>query len=126
MPYAFLQNKAGKFIEPSLDSTKAAVSASASELPKGDGSWSTVSIVDAPGDASYPVASFVYVLLYKELSTDPGIDQTKAKALIDFFSWAITDGQKLAPNLSYVPLPDQVVKLDQDTIKSLTFKGKPL
>jgi len=126
MPYAFLQNKAGKFIEPSLDSTKAAVSASASELPKGDGSWSTVSIVDAPGDASYPVASFVYVLLYKELSTDPGIDRTKAKALIDFFSWAITDGQKLAPNLSYVPLPDQVVKLDQDTIKSLTFKGKPL
>ena len=85
-----------------------------------------MSIVDAPGDASYPVASFVYVLLYKELSTDPGIDQTKAKALIDFFSWAITDGQKLAPNLSYVPLPDQVVKLDQDTIKSLTFKGKPL
>jgi phosphate transport system substrate-binding protein len=76
-----------------------------------------VSIVDAPGDASYPVASIVYVLLYKELSTDPGIDQTQAKALIDFFSWAITDGQKLAPNLLYVPLPDQVVKLDQDTIK---------
>jgi phosphate transport system substrate-binding protein len=64
--------------------------------------------------------------LYKELSTNPNIDQSKAKALVDFISWAITDGQKLAPNLAYVPLPDQVVKLDQDTIKSLTFQGKPL
>ena len=126
MPYAFIQNKAGKFIESSLDSTKAAVSASAPQLPKGDGSWSSVSMVNAPGDTSYPIASFVYILLYKELSTDPGIDQSKAKALTDFFSWAITDGQKLAPNLGYVPLPDQVVKLDQDTLKSLTFQGKPL
>jgi len=126
MPYAFIQNKDGKFIEPSLDSTKAAVSASVPHLPKGDGSWSSVSMVDAPGDTSYPIASFTYVLVYKELSTDPGIDQSKAKALTDFFSWAITDGQKSAPNLGYVPLPDQVVKLDQDTIKSLTFNGKPL
>jgi phosphate transport system substrate-binding protein len=126
MPYAFVQNKAGKFIEPSLDSTKAAVSASAPQLPKGDGSWSSVSMVDAPGDTSYPIASFVYALLYKELTTNPGIDQAKAKALTDFFSWAVTDGQKSAPNLGYVPLPDQVVKLDQDTLKSLTFQGKPL
>lgn len=126
MPYAFLQNKAGNFIEPSLDSTKAAVTASATQLPKGDGSWTSVSLVNSPGDTSYPIASFVYVLLYKELSTNPSIDQTKAKALTDFFIWAITDGQKLAPNLGYVPLPDQVVKLDQDTIKSLTFQGKPL
>jgi phosphate transport system substrate-binding protein len=126
IPYAFIQNKAGKFIEPSLDSAKAAVSASSPQLPKGDGSWSSVSMVDAPGDTSYSIASFVYVLLYKELSTDPGIDQSKAKALTDFFSWAITDGQKLAPNLGYVPLPDQVVKLDQDTLRSLTFQGKPL
>jgi phosphate transport system substrate-binding protein len=126
MPYAFIQNKAGKFIEPSLDSTKEAVSASAPQLPKGDGSWASVSMVNAPGDASYPVASFVYVLLYKELSTNPSIDQTKAKALTDFFSWTIKDGQKLAPNLAYVPLPDQVVKIDQDRIKSLTFHGKLL
>jgi phosphate transport system permease protein/phosphate transport system substrate-binding protein len=126
MPYAFIQNKAGKFIEPSLESTKAAVSASAPQLPKGDGSWSSISMVNAPGDTSYPIASFVYILVYMELSTDPGIDQAKAKALTDFFLWAVTDGQKLAPSLDYVPLPDQVVKLDQDTLKSLTFHGKPL
>src|SRR5919202_3041367 len=103
MPYAFIQNKAGKFIEPSLDSTKAAVSASTPQLPKGDGSWTSVSMVDAPGDTSYPIASFTYALVYKELSTNPSIDQAKAKALTNFFSWTIIDGQKLAPRLGYVP-----------------------
>src|SRR5919202_5047095 len=125
MSYAFIQNKAGKFIEPSLESTKSAVSASAPQLPKGDGSWSSISTVDAPGDTSYPIASFTYALVYKDLSTNPGIDQSKAKALTNFFSWAVTDGQKLAPRLGYVPLPDQVVKLNQDTLGSLTFHGKP-
>jgi phosphate transport system substrate-binding protein len=126
MPYAYLQNQAGKFIEPSISSTKSAVSASASNLPKGDQSWESVSLVNAPGADSYPIASFSYLLLYKELSTNPSIDGTKAKALVDFISWAITDGQKFADKLGYVPLPDQVVKLDQDTLKSLTFHGKSL
>src|SRR5919198_1637447 len=126
MPYAYLQNQAGKFIEPSINSTKAAVSASAQNLPKGDQPWESVSLVNPPGVDSYPIASFSYLLLYKELSTNPSIDEPKAKALVDFISWAITDGQKFADKLGYVPLPDQVVKLNQDTLKSLTFQGKPL
>jgi ABC-type phosphate transport system substrate-binding protein len=50
------------------------------------------------------------------MSTNPRLDQIKAKALVDFISWAITNGQKLAANLGYVPLPTKVV----------TFKGTPL
>jgi hypothetical protein len=46
--------------------------------------------------------------------------------LVDFISWAITQGQQFASELSYVPLPAEVVKLNQDTLKSLTFQGKPL
>ena len=60
------------------------------------------------------------------MSTTPELDQTKAKALVDFMSWAITDGQRSAANLGYVPLPAVVVKHNQDTLKSLTFKGTPL
>src|SRR5919206_467209 len=126
MPYAFLQNQAGKFIEPSIISTEAAVSASAPNLPNGDQPWDSVSVVNAPGADSYPIASFSYLLAYKELSTNPSINDAKAKALVDFISWAITDGQKFGNKLGYVPLPDQVVKLDQDTLKSLTFHGKSL
>jgi phosphate transport system substrate-binding protein len=126
MPYAYLQNQAGNFVEPTLDSTKAAVAETAANLPKGDASWEHVSVVNAPGSNSYPVASFSYLLLFKDLSTNPSIDQTKAKDLVDFISWAITAGQQSAGALGYVPLPDQVVKLNQDTLKSLTFQGNPL
>jgi phosphate transport system substrate-binding protein len=125
-PFAFIQNKEGNFIEPSIASTRAAVAAQSGALPKGDQPWTNVTMVNAGGKDSYPIASFSYLLLYKELSTDPNIDEPKAKALVDFIAWAITDGQKTGESLNYVPLPDTVVKLDQDTLKSLTYKGKPL
>jgi phosphate transport system permease protein/phosphate transport system substrate-binding protein len=60
MDYAFIQNQAGQFIEPTLDSTRAAVSASAPTLPKGEESWSNVSLVDAPGEESYPLQGAEY------------------------------------------------------------------
>jgi len=125
-PFAFIQNKEGAFVEATLDSTKAAVQSYVASLPKGDGVWTNVSLVNAPGADSYPIASFSYLLLYKEMSTDPNLDQAKAMALVDFISWAITDGQKTAEGLDYVPLPEGVVKLNQDTLKSLTFKGQPI
>ena len=125
-PFAFIQNKEGNFVEPSLASTNAAVQSYVASLPKGDGVWTDVTLVNAAGADSYPIASFSYLLLYKELSTDPNLNQGKAKALVDFISWAITDGQKTAESLDYVPLPDGVVKLNQDTLKSLTFNGQPI
>jgi phosphate transport system substrate-binding protein len=126
MPYAYIQNQAGNFVEPTLDSTKAAVAATSQSLPKGDASWEHVSVVNPPGTNSYPIASFSYLLLFKELSTNPNIDQAKGQALVDFMSWAITDGQQSADELAYVPLPAEVVNLNQETLKSLTFQGKPL
>jgi phosphate transport system substrate-binding protein len=126
MPYAYLQNQAGNFVEPTLESTKASVAETAANLPKGDASWEHVSAVNAPGSNSYPVASFSYLLLFKDLSTNPSIDQSKAKVLVDFISWAITTGQQSAGALGYVPLPEQVIKFNQETLKSLTFQGKPL
>ena len=126
MPYAYLQNQAGNFVEPTLESTKASVAETAANLPKGDASWEHISVVNAPGSNSYPVASFSYLLLFKDLSTNPSIDQSKAKGLVDFISWAITTGQQSAGALGYVPLPDQVIKHNQETLNSLTFHGKPL
>lgn len=125
-PFAFIKNNDGNFVEPSLESTKAAVDSVSGSLPKGDQAWTNVTMVNAPGNNSYPIASFSYILLFKELSTNPSIDQAKAKSIVDFLLWAITDGQKTAEKINYVPLPDNVVKLDQDTIKLLTFKGSPV
>ena len=61
-------------------------------------------MVNAPGADSYPIASFSYLLLYKELTTNPSLkDQNKAQNLVNFIKWAITDGQQFAPDLGYVP-----------------------
>src|SRR5215216_3540725 len=141
MDYASLMNRAGNFVEPTIDSTQAAAQAAimnnassssnnittsaAVGLPTGDQSWTQVTLLDAPGPDSYPIASFSYLLLYKELSTN--IDSMeKAQALAQFVNWAITDGQQFASPLHYVPLPDSVVQHNQQTLRSLTFNGQPV
>jgi phosphate transport system substrate-binding protein len=94
-------------------------------LPAGSDSWESVSLINAPGAQSYPIASFSYILLYQDLSTN--IDSMeKAKALVDFVQWAITDGQQFAPELGYVPLPDSVQQHNMQTLGSLTFQGQPV
>src|SRR5215217_7826790 len=143
MDYASLMNRAGNFVEPTLNSTQAAAQAAimnststttnnetttsggTAGLPSGDQSWTHVTLLDAPGADSYPIASFSYLLLYKELSTNIN-SMEKAEALAEFVNWAITDGQQFASPLYYVPLPDSVVQHNQQTLKSLTFNGQPV
>lgn len=125
MPYAYIQNQAGNFVEPTLASTEAAVAASAANLPAGDASWNNVTLVNAQGADSYPITSFSYLLLNKEMADNPSMTQAKATALLDFIKWAITDGQHLL-ELEYAPLPDEVVKLNQDTLGQITFNGQPI
>jgi phosphate ABC transporter phosphate-binding protein len=126
MNFGSVQNKEGNFIEPSLESTSAAVGAAAATLPAGTDSWTGVHVLDAPGPGSYPIASFTYLLLYEELSTSPTIDSMeKAKALVDFVAWAISDeGQVFAEELSYVPLPAEVQELNLETLAGLTYNGQ--
>ena len=65
-------------------------------------------------------------LKHKEQSTNPSMNQQKAKSVADFISWAITDGQKFSEPLGYVPLPAPVIELNKQTLNSLTFKGNPV
>jgi phosphate transport system substrate-binding protein len=143
MDYASLRNSAGNFVEPTVNSTLAAVqaaiimngtsssstanstNASAVSLPGGDQSWTHVTLLDAPGPDSYPIASFSYLLVFKEMSTNIN-NIEKAQALAQFINWAITDGQQFASPLHYVPLPDSVVQHNQQTLRSLTFNGQPV
>ena len=91
MPVALIKNTAGKFIAPSLDSTQEAVSNSptAKNLPAGDQSWTRVSFLNSPGSTTYPITSFTYLLLPKDMSTNPRLDERKAKAFVDFISWQL-------------------------------------
>jgi phosphate transport system substrate-binding protein len=109
---ATLQNKDGKWVKPSLDSVTAAA-ASASEIP--------ASILNQSGDNAYPISSFTYILVHKDLSYVG--DKAKTDALIKFLTWAETDGQKLAADHEYAPLPDAVAQKAMDNIHSLMFNG---
>jgi phosphate transport system substrate-binding protein len=117
MPVASIKNAEGHFVRPTLDSTTAAAASIAGQMPED----LRVSITNAPGANAYPLSSFTYLLVYKEQQ-----DQTKGKALVDFMWWAIHDGEKMARDLLYAPLPDEVVKKAEAKINSITFQGKPL
>jgi phosphate transport system substrate-binding protein len=127
MAVAAIKNPAGIFVSPSLDSTTEAVSSKASQgLPTGIESWTNVNVLNAPGEQAYPIVSFTYIIVYKELSDISGMTQTKATALVQFLWWMVHDGQQLGPSLEYAQLPSNVVGIDEASIQSITFKGQQL
>ncbi len=127
MTVAAVQNPAGNWVLPSLDSTTVAVQSGASSgLPAGDASWTNVSLLNAPDANAYPIVSFTYLIVYKELNVIPGMTEAKATALVQFLWYVVHDGQALAPGLSYAQLPSNVVQIDETTIKSITYNGATL
>lgn len=117
LPVASIRNSAGQFVRPSLESTAAAAASVAGQMPED----LRVSITNAPGGTAYPIASFTYLLVYKEQQ-----DQQKGQALVKFLWWAIHDGEQMAKDKLYAPLPEEVVKKAEAKIRSITFQGKPL
>jgi len=125
MTVAAIQNPAGNWILPTLNTIQIAVQSGASKgLPTGSGDWSSVNLLNAPDAQAYPIVSFTYLLVYKELNVIPGMTQTKATALVQFLWWVVHDGQGNAPPLAYVQLPANVVKIDEASISSITFNGQ--
>jgi len=126
MKVAKIQNPAGKWILPTLAST-AAAAAAAPSLPAPGDDWFNVTILNAAGDTSYPISTFTYLLVYKELNTiGSSMTQVKAKALVDFLWWCIHDGQSYSGDLAYPTLPTSVVTLDEVALRSVTYNGVAL
>jgi phosphate transport system substrate-binding protein len=109
MPSAEVKNSAGNFIQPSLDSVTAAL---ASATVPDDFRFS---MTNPPGNDAYPIAGATWLLVYQEQK-----DAAKGKKLVEFLKWAETDGEKMAKDLNYAPLPDDLqerVLKEIDTIK---------
>jgi phosphate transport system substrate-binding protein len=118
-----VKNAAGNFVVPTLQ-TIANAAASATGTPSPNDL--RLHIVNAPGDQSYPIATYTYILLYKEMSAQPSMTKGKAEGLAKFLWWAIHDGQKYAPDLIYAPLPQNIVSADEQLLMSLTYEGQTL
>ena len=105
---ATLQNSAGKFVAPTPDSGSAALGQV--ELPANLRAF----VTDPAGDTSYPIVTFTWWLCHTQY-TKPGVaDAIKALA-----TWSLTDGQKLAPDLGYLPLPASVVAKVQAAVATI-------
>ncbi len=113
-----IQNTSGSFITPSIPATQAALADFGTDM----GSKLALSIVNAPGKDSYPIAGYTYILMYLDQQ-----DCTKAKNLVKFFQWAYSSaGDKDASDLQYVPLPQAVKSQVTAKLGQITCQGKPL
>jgi phosphate transport system substrate-binding protein len=107
--YALVKNSSGAWVKASMES----VSAAAAGVAMPDDF--RVSITNSSDKAAYPISSFTWMLIPAQMP-----DAAKAKAVKDFLTWMLGDGQKVAPTLFFAPLPKAVVAKEE---KQLTLLG---
>jgi phosphate transport system substrate-binding protein len=122
-------NAAGKFIQPNVNNSASALKDSpvVSNLPAGSASWSSVSLINAPGAGDYPIVTFTYLLFYRAADSNPLIlNKGDAESFVNWLNWTVTVGQGYSAQLYYVPLPLSVVTADQATLASMTYGGSSI
>jgi phosphate transport system substrate-binding protein len=113
MHQAALKNANGKFVTASVAGATAAAAQNTSVSP------TNFSITNEPGDTTYPIAGFSWVMIRTSLS-----DSTKGKAVVYLFKWLVSaDGQKEGADLQYAPLPAAVQTLAQGNLKLIKAGG---
>jgi phosphate transport system substrate-binding protein len=110
IPFAQIQNKAGNWVTASLGGVTAAAASASGNMPADF----RVSITNAPGADAYPISSFTWLLIYQKQSNKDVGEQIKK-----FLSWALGEGQTLAPALQYAPLPAEVVQKETAQIQQI-------
>ncbi len=95
---ADLQNKAGKFVQPSTESGQAALASA--HLPENLIVW----VLDPESEKAYPIASFTWMLFYQQNS-----DPKKAQILREMVEYGLTEGQKQSSKMGYIPLPENII-----------------
>jgi phosphate transport system substrate-binding protein len=111
--FGSVQNAAGRFIKSSPDGVTAAAAGAAADMPADF----RVSITNAPGENSYPIASFTWMLFYENPA-----EKDQARVMVEFMRWALTDGQKFATELGYSPLPENVVQMELKALERIRLQ----
>jgi ABC-type phosphate transport system substrate-binding protein len=124
--YGAVENAAGNFILANDSNIAAALAAGATSLPAGNASWTGVSIIDntykdTSATSIYPIVTMTYALIYEHQS-----NYAQGAALVNFFSWIVNSGQSLGVSEGYVPLPANIVAIDNATLLLVTYNGTPI
>ncbi len=117
--HALVKNRDGNFVAPNIDTFRAA--AAGAQWDKAPGMY--LILTDQSGKNAWPISGATFILMYKAQE-----QAERAKEVLRFFDWAYADGNKLAIDLDYVPLPDSVVKMIQSSWKKQIkdASGKPV
>lgn len=115
--YAWLVNKSGNVIAPSLAATSAAADVEIAADTR-------LLITDTDAPDGYPAAGFSWVLLYENLDASNAIrSRAEAEELVRFLLWTITDGQELSELLSFSRIPDAVLELNLAMLRQVKWQG---
>jgi phosphate transport system substrate-binding protein len=114
--YAQVKNKSGQWIDASLESVTAAAAANIQNIPPD----LRFSIVDAPGNTSYPISTATWLLAYKNMT-----DQSKALALTRLLWWATHDAQRFNNDLAYAQVPQPLTAKSEEFIRQINVNGTP-
>jgi len=114
--YASVKNQAGNFVEPTLS---AASAAGEGVQPPQDLRFSTI---NAGGDQAYPITAITFLLVYQDMCK-AGMDQGKAQRVKAWLGYALGDGQNVAKDLQYAPLPAAVKTAAKSKVDALTCNG---
>jgi len=111
LTYAFIRNRSGRYVEPDLGTIRKAAFASAVAT-----SGQPVSLVNQPGEDSYPIVGLTWLLVYQHQK-----DHHKGRSLVSFLDWALSKGQALAPFLLYAPLPENLASQARKAVRSIRY-----
>lgn len=107
---ATIENKAGQFVAPTADSGQQALG-SATDTETTD---LRVFVPDPDGESSYPIVTYSWLLLYENYS-----DLSKRNAIKDALNWSLDEGQDIARELGYIPIPDNMKQLARAAVDEI-------
>ena len=116
---AAVKNRAGQWVQPSLAATSAA---GAGAKPPANLEFSTI---DAPGAKSYPITAVTFQIVFQDVCK-AGASQGTAASLKSWLTYILGDGQSVAPQLEYAPLPASIQRMAQARVDALTCNGQPI
>jgi phosphate transport system substrate-binding protein len=109
MTFVALKNKAGNFIVPSQQAIADAAFGVNFNI-KG----MAPDLLDQNHPNAWPITTATYILAYQN-----GADSNRQKGVVDFFTWSLNNGQKMAEEIGFLPLPNPVVKMVEREMKRI-------
>ncbi len=118
MTYTLLKNHDGAFVAPDSKAFQAA--AANADWAKAPGFY--LLLTDQPGKESWPITGATFILMHKKPD-----HPERAAEVLKFFDWSYKNGNQLAEQLDYVPMPAKIVGMVEDSWKQIAGSdGKPV